>query len=113
MREQGKAGKGKKVVLGVHTGQKLQDRLVMESIRRTTWEVISGPVHIHQDITDVFRENYAIPQDFKIELHNAPDLELYADNQTQPCLSDSNIATWCFNILWQAVQRMPEADITE
>ena len=54
MREQGKAGKVTKVVLEVHAGRKHQDGLVIDSICRTTGEVIGDPDLINQDITDVF-----------------------------------------------------------
>ena len=42
-----------KVVLGVHAWRKLQDGLVMDSLRLMYGEDIVDPALIHQDITDV------------------------------------------------------------
>ena len=47
--------------------------MVIDSIRRLTGEFIGDPALIDHDITDVFREQYAIPQDFNNELRNEPD----------------------------------------
>ena len=66
MREQGKAGKVIKAVRGVHAGRNHQDGLVMDSISRNTGEVIGDLAINHQEITDMFREHYAMPLDFEM-----------------------------------------------
>ena len=64
MQEQLKAGKVIKMVLGVQAGRKDQDGLLIDSICNKTREVIGDPVLIHQNISDVFWEHYAMPLDF-------------------------------------------------
>ena len=92
MREQGKAGKVIKPVLGVHAGRKHQVGLVMDS-RRKTGEVIGDSAVIHQHIADVFCEHYAMPLDFNNKLDDTPDWEPYADDRIllKHAYWDSNI----------------------
>ena len=87
----------------------------MDSIRRTTGEVIGDPALIHQDITDVLREHYAMPLDFDNVLHYALDWQPYVDDKSlfSHAYRDLNDPTWCLDIFWPAVQRKPEADNTE
>ena len=81
MREQGKAVKVIKAVLGIHGGRKHLDGLVMDSFCRTSGEVIGDPTLIYQDITDVFREYYILPMDFDNEMHRASDCQRYAESK--------------------------------
>ena len=96
MPEQGKAERFIQAVLGIHAGRKHQDGLVMDSLCRTSGEVIGDPALIHQDITNVFREHFEMPLDFDNEMHRASDWQQYANDKARftHVYRDSNIPPW-------------------
>ena len=115
MREQGKFGKVIKAVLGVHAERNHKDGLVMDSLRRTSWEVIRDLALIHQDITVAFREHYKMPLDFVNEMHRASDWQQYAEDKEvfTHVYRDFIIPLWFIDIFCQALQLQPKAAATE
>ena len=105
MRERGQTGKVIKAVLGVHAGRKHQDGLSMDTLRCRTGEVTGDPAVVHTEITDVFRDHYAIPLDFDNKLHNAPVWELFVKNRALfgSVYADSNIPTYLLDMVWVAL----------
>ena len=111
MREQGRAGKVIKAVLGSHAGRKHQDGLSLDTLRLPGVGLVGDPQQIHSLTTAHFVQHYALPDEHRNALHAASDWgPIVADkDRFMAIFQSSNIPQWCLDLIHCSLQYKVDA----